>query len=478
MWWRSATGRVADADAGRVLTMAADFSVQVADLGFAADAFAELRVEAAFLMSGSALVGTGGMAGRDPTSAAWRARYDAVVAAEWAALGAAATTLGAIAQKLTSTADTYAAAVQAATATTGGPPPDRPPPGGGTDDWIAGLIAAGPPSSTGSGGPVVPDVLAPYFPGGDPSTLRAAATAWSSVAQELEHIVTTGDAAFRALLETGAGATFSAMREFWARQYTPCAPEALLNAVENGARLLSASCTALADLIDYTRTAIQRAARDAIVDMSPLELPAALLGVVVWGLPELELLIGTGALAAAYLDDYRNAYLFELDRLVEKLSAADEQRLRRVAVPQAPDMPVGVGLTDIGQIAGLGLTGSRWDTAPGRHPDPDMIHITLTKVTHVLRGDRDGGAHAPGTGVPGKSEFPRGWSDQEIIAAALDVARNPDTVTRGRTGDRWVAVRVRNGVRIRVVIEDDGLIWTAYPLSGPGVVRNPGRRRS
>jgi len=35
---------------------------------------------------------------------------------------------------------------------------------------------------------------------------------------------------------------------------------------------------------------------------------------------------------------------------------------------------------------------------------------------------------------------------------------------------------VEDGVRIRVVVGADGYVFTSVPLSGPGVVRNPGAR--
>src|SRR4029079_7151233 len=85
-------------DAGRVLGMAG-FAVRIDDLRAAAAAFARRRVDAEGLLAANGLGDSAGMAGRDPVLAAWRARYDAVAAAEWAAAPAAAATLGAIATK-------------------------------------------------------------------------------------------------------------------------------------------------------------------------------------------------------------------------------------------------------------------------------------------------------------------------------------------------------------------------------------------
>jgi hypothetical protein len=286
-------------------------------------------------------------------------------------------------------------------------------------------------------------------------------------------IANTGDAAFRRLTDTGDGAAFSAMRTFWATRFTPCATDPLFNAVVNGAATLRDACRALADLIEHTRAAVRRAAAEAVEDMAPLELPAKLLGKLAWNIPELELLIGEGALAIAYLNDARNAYRFALDRLLEHLRPEDELHLRRVAVPPAPDAPVGVGLTDVGQIARLELTGTAWDTAAGPHPTPDAIHVVPQQVTHIITGDRSGGGHGPGAGIPGKTEFPRGWTDDAIVAAALSVARDPAVVQRSVVQGRWVATGDHDGIRIRVIVADRGSLVTAVPLAGPGVVRNP-----
>ena len=505
----------------------AGFAVRIDDLRAAAAAFARLRVDAEGLLAANGLGDSAGMAGRDPVLAAWRARYDAVAAAEWAAATTAVATLGAIATKLAGTADSYLAAEHDATGrlstqpkgAAGGAkdrpgPPAQPPfgrdgtgppppagaggPGGpaggsgplsGADGRENGPMgpngspasagpgaqrepAGGPPSSTGAGGPEVPDALAAYYPGGEPERLRAAGARWVALAEGMSRVAGAGDDTFRRLAATGDGIAFSAMRTFWAERFTPCASDPLFNAVVTGAGVLGDSCRELADLIEHTRAAVRGAAAEAVADMEPLELPARLLGKLAWNVPELELLVGMGALAVAYLDHYRDAYLFSLDRLVERLSLADEQRLRRAA---APDPPIAAALADVGRVAGLGLTGTAWNTAAGPHPTPDAIHVTPQRATHILHSDDTGGGHAPGTGRPGQSEFPRGWSDQRILTATLAVARAPEVLRRGRYG-RWVAEGVEDGVRIRVVVGADGYVFTSVPLSGPGVVRNPGAR--
>ena len=461
----------------------AGFAVRIDDLRAAAAAFARLRNDAEGLLATSGFGDTAGMAGRDQVLAPWRARYDAMAAAEWAAATAAVATLGAIATKLAGTADIYLGAEREATNGLSSPPKGAAgltggaasgaelgrsggvgPPSGAGPGRSGGV---GPPSSTGPGGPEVPDALAAYYPGGDPERLRAAAAGWAALAEGMSRAAGTGDDTFRRLAANGDGVAFSAMRTFWAQRYTPCATDPLFNAVVNGAGLLADSCRELADLIELTRTAVRGVAAEAVADMEPLELPARLLGKIAWNVPELELLVGMGALTLAYLNHYRDAYVSSLDRLVERLGPAEEQRLLTAAAM------ADVGLADVGQVARLGLSGTAWDTAAGPHPTPDAIHLVPQQATHILRGDRSGGGHAPGAGVPGKTEFPRGWTDDAIVAAALSVARDPETVERSRISGRWEAVGVRAGVRIRAVVADDGFLVTAVPLDGPGVVRNP-----
>ncbi|GDY33661.1 EndoU domain-containing protein [Gandjariella thermophila] len=115
-------------------------------------------------------------------------------------------------------------------------------------------------------------------------------------------------------------------------------------------------------------------------------------------------------------------------------------------------------------------------------PDPSAITHTPTSAQHILDGDggKQGG-HRAGTGVPGKSEFPKNWSDQDILDRSADIARTSKPVTPAKlTNDGhgnkmfcWDYVGVRDGVKIRVTVLENGHIRTAYPESGPGVVKNP-----
>ncbi|MFL5961695.1 MAG: EndoU domain-containing protein [Gaiellaceae bacterium] len=78
--------------------------------------------------------------------------------------------------------------------------------------------------------------------------------------------------------------------------------------------------------------------------------------------------------------------------------------------------------------------------------------------------------HRPGTGFPGKSDFPSGWSDDRIIHEIFDVATDPAS-TAVQQGSRTIVTGTRSGVTIRVVIDNKtGEIVTGYPTN---LSRNP-----
>jgi len=88
---------------------------------------------------------------------------------------------------------------------------------------------------------------------------------------------------------------------------------------------------------------------------------------------------------------------------------------------------------------------------------------------HILDGDETGGGHRAGTGAPGKSEFPPGWSDDRILGEISDVATDPSADRQTVPGGRNVSRGNRGGVDIQTV--DDGhRIITGHPTNRP---RNP-----
>ncbi len=99
------------------------------------------------------------------------------------------------------------------------------------------------------------------------------------------------------------------------------------------------------------------------------------------------------------------------------------------------------------------------------------VVVSPGRRVHILEGDATGGGHRPGRGLPGKSEFPPGWSDDRIIEAIEAVANDPASSRTVQANGRTVVTGRRGGVELRVVVERDGRsIVTAYPINTP---RNP-----
>ncbi len=448
--------------------MSSGFSVTIEDLSASSRTFARLHTEALDALAAAAggLAVAAGMAGDDPVLAPWRAGYDGLTAVAWSVVGTSTGLLADIADRLVRTGNGYLDADRASGGAPGSLLPEPPPPGS---------APPGPPSSTGPAGPGVPAELAAYWPGGDPALLRDAARAWSVLADRLDDGASAADAGFRSLTAAGSGATFSAMGTYWAGHYEDCGTDLLFNAGPTTARRLARSCAGLADAIDRSRAEVGRAAVDAAADLDHVAAPAHLLGRITRGATEVIHLVGVAALTTKYLDAYRDYYLQDIDRLVDELRAVDRAHLERLTSPPPPTPAVDVTLADVGDVVGLGLTGSAWDGLKGDHPHPDAVHLTAEDRTHILDGDGDGvnGGHLSGRGIPGKSEFPPSWSADRIVTTVLALARAPDTPPApGREGC-WLVEGVRDGVRVRVVVDPGGTIITAYPLSGPGVIQNP-----
>lgn len=138
------------------------------------------------------------------------------------------------------------------------------------------------------------------------------------------------------------------------------------------------------------------------------------------------------------------------------------------------DKAIAVAAAAAGVVGPGGGYGTAGKTL-GRSAD-DLVDLTTpARRKHILDGEAlpnggYNGGHRPGTGFPGKSEFPTGWSDDKIIDYISDVATDPkSTFTPGkRTGDVFARGN-REGVDIVVLIRD-GKIWTGYPTNVP---RNP-----
>jgi hypothetical protein len=75
------------------------------------------------------------------------------------------------------------------------------------------------------------------------------------------------------------------------------------------------------------------------------------------------------------------------------------------------------------------------------------VRVNAEPREHILQGDvKGGGGHRPGAGVPGKSEFPPGWSDDKIIAEVESVANDPASIRSTQNNGTIYVEGVREGV--------------------------------
>jgi hypothetical protein len=92
---------------------------------------------------------------------------------------------------------------------------------------------------------------------------------------------------------------------------------------------------------------------------------------------------------------------------------------------------------------------------------------SASRRNHILYGDGTGGGHL-WPGAPGKTPFPKSWTEDKIIHEVSDVATDPDLVWRQQTGSpgaeftrrgapvRFEVFGVRDGVTLRVIVEPGG----------------------
>ncbi|MBQ9724991.1 MAG: EndoU domain-containing protein, partial [Neisseriaceae bacterium] len=114
-------------------------------------------------------------------------------------------------------------------------------------------------------------------------------------------------------------------------------------------------------------------------------------------------------------------------------------------------------------------------------PSNNVNLISDERINHILYGDKvgNGGGHKFGIYrvFNGKSKFPITWSEEKIIHNVSDIATDPKLTWVQQTGSkgnlytnkgmpsRFVVEGVRDGVKIRVIVEPAGKgIITAFPI--------------
>ncbi|WP_288006928.1 EndoU domain-containing protein, partial [Acidiphilium sp.] len=112
-------------------------------------------------------------------------------------------------------------------------------------------------------------------------------------------------------------------------------------------------------------------------------------------------------------------------------------------------------------------------TATTSSPDPKdkekknrRAKVSPERLHHILDGDKTGGGHRAGTGIPGKTEFPSDWSDSKIKDNIESVANDPTSSETVQPNGRIRVEGIRDGIKIRVILDASGKnIITAHPIN-------------
>lgn len=122
--------------------------------------------------------------------------------------------------------------------------------------------------------------------------------------------------------------------------------------------------------------------------------------------------------------------------------------------------------------AGLFFGGTDFTSVPYKNmPEAGRVIISEKRLQHILYGDKTGGGHLYGQGLPCKSEFPATWSGQDIVGNTQRIAANDNLNWKQQKNGYHVADQMIEGVRVRVVLSHDKKsVITAYPINMP---RNP-----
>lgn len=158
-----------------------------------------------------------------------------------------------------------------------------------------------------------------------------------------------------------------------------------------------------------------------------------------------------------------------------KKISQDTNLLRKTDPPKAPDAPKPPGPPK--------PKPSKWDeysdTKKAREEMPNFGKMDPSRRRHILDGDwndETSGGHRFGTGRPGKTEFPESWTanqDRKVDDAINDIINQPGSAPLPRPKGGWEINGQYEGVNIKVLMNADGSIWAAHPISGPGVFTNP-----
>ncbi|WP_158887740.1 WXG100 family type VII secretion target [Amycolatopsis anabasis] len=446
------------------------FEITVDDLRVAVRKLADLQLAlvATIDRSNAALAATGGMIGEDCLLAGFREPYDRCAAAVCNAIGGVVTVLGAVSITLKDTANLYLDAEEAS----GGGQQERIPFPGTRSDYE---MAPPPPCGGPGPEPYVPDILAGFWPNADPGPLWEAAEAWRALGRQFFDVNAESTRIFLSLADANQGETFSLIRSYWGRLCSGnnCLQDLPFDRTYLAVNNMAAACQMLGDAIATVKEGVANAVANAADKLEVFEwIAIAMDALLTRGASQMVIRVATLIWAGIDMSDFKDQYLSNLQQAIQQLPTRHVEQLTLFGDTHKETLVEGGRLKPVEDVV-LGELRGKWSEVEGDHPHPDQIRVTPDRAFHILDGDQTGGGHRSGTGKPKKTEFPPDWNDAKVIAEIESVARNPDKIEPGRRPDRWETTARRDGVLIRVVVHNDGHVITAYPESGPGVVRNP-----
>ncbi len=100
----------------------------------------------------------------------------------------------------------------------------------------------------------------------------------------------------------------------------------------------------------------------------------------------------------------------------------------------------------LGDLPKFGKYGDEVAEVVSKNADGFVDLASPQRRRHILDGDATGGGHRFGTGNPGKSEFPHGWSDDKIMHEISDIATDPNAARKSGRGGRTIAEGTRDGL--------------------------------
>lgn len=139
-------------------------------------------------------------------------------------------------------------------------------------------------------------------------------------------------------------------------------------------------------------------------------------------------------------------------------------------------------VNEVGDVAKAESNAAKAESEAAKAVDEvsDVANISSERQKHILDGDTNGGGHGPGRGIPGKSEFPSRWTDEQTMDYIKDVVKAPTSRWTQQTGKpgaeytksgnpvRYQVEGTRDGVNIKVIFEPNGEgIVTAFPTNIP-----------